>query len=169
MKKSICWNFQIRCITSKSWLKRHVNDVYVKEARTQELRSRSAFKLLEIQEKHKIFRKNDVVVDLGCSPGGWCLITKKYVSKVVGVDLLPMEAIDGVEFIQGDFLDKSVQRRIIQYVRPEEHSARTAAGVGVPCINVIISDMLHNSTGIFECLCTHIYIGVNMYVMMQVF
>ena len=158
---------QVRSITSKSWMKRHVNDVYVKEAKVQDLRSRSAFKLLEIHEKHKIFRKNDVIVDLGCSPGGWCLIAKRFVSftnslggKIIGVDLLPMESIEHVEFIQGDFLRIDTQRSIIRSVCGSNHthvndmlsnpiSSSTTAIITpfIPCINVIMSDMLHNSTG----------------------
>jgi len=121
--------------SSKQWLSRHVKDKYVRSATEQDLRSRGAFKLLQLNEKHRFLKPSSCVVDLGAAPGGWSVaMTRQGLARrVVAVDLLTMDPIDGVEFIQGDFTDPGVQSKVID----------AAAGH----IDVICSDMLANTTG----------------------
>lgn len=95
-----------RSKTSNQWLREHFNDPYVKKAHKEGFRSRSAFKLQEIQLKDRIIKPGMVVVDLGAAPGGWCQLLTKWVGeqgKVIALDILPMDYLPGVEFIQGDF------------------------------------------------------------------
>ena len=95
---------------SKRWLRRQLNDPYVKQAKALGYRSRSAFKLLEIQEKERILNPGMHILDLGCAPGGWSqVMTHIPQVSVVGVDLLPTAPIANLEFLQGDFLDAAVQ------------------------------------------------------------
>jgi len=122
--------------SSKQWLSRHVKDKYVISAADQGLRSRSSFKLLQLNEKHRFLKPSSCVVDLGAAPGGWSVaMTRQGLARrVVAVDLLAMDPIDDrVKFIQGDFTDPDVQRKVID----------AAAGH----IDVICSDMLANTTG----------------------
>ena len=98
-----------RSKSSKKWLAEHFDDLYVKKAQQQGLRSRSAFKLLELQEKHRLVRPGMVVVDLGAAPGGWCQVVLPIIGengRVFALDLLEMEPLVGVEFIRGDFTDE---------------------------------------------------------------
>lgn len=98
----------------KQWIERHVNDFYVKESRRLNYKSRAAFKLIEINEKFKILKNNHNVLDLGCAPGGWLQVIAKHVKgkKIVGVDLLKTDCINGVKIFQGDFNDLEVQDKI---------------------------------------------------------
>ena len=92
--------------SSKRWLAEHFDDPYVKLAQKQGLRSRSAFKLLELQDKYRFIRPGMIVVDLGSAPGGWCQVTQSLLGdngRLIAVDILPMEPLCGVQFIQGDF------------------------------------------------------------------
>ena len=92
--------------SSKQWLRRHVNDPYVQRSKREGYRSRSAYKLTEIDERDKLLRPGQVVVDLGAAPGGWSQVLARRVGragKVVAIDLLEMEPVSGVTFIQGDF------------------------------------------------------------------
>lgn len=90
--------------SSKDWVRRQMNDPYVAKARALGYRARAAFKLLEIDERFKVLKPGQVVVDLGCAPGSWCQIAEKLGSKkVVGIDLLACEPLAGVELIVGDF------------------------------------------------------------------
>jgi 23S rRNA (uridine2552-2'-O)-methyltransferase len=92
--------------SSKRWLQEHFSDPYVQQAQRLGYRSRSVFKLLELQERDKLFRPGMTVVDLGAAPGGWSQVVVKALGKkgrVVALDILPMEPLDGVEFILGDF------------------------------------------------------------------
>jgi len=99
--------------TSKRWLLRQLNDPYVKQAKSLGYRSRSAFKFQEIQEKECIVKPRYRMLDLGCAPGGWCQIMGSIPDvQVVGVDLLPMEALPNVDFIQGDFSFPEIQEKI---------------------------------------------------------
>src|SRR6187455_794110 len=96
--------------SSKQWLRRHVNDPYVQRSRKEGYRSRSAYKLTEIDEKDKLLRPGQVVVDLGAAPGGWSQVAAKRVGKtgrVVAIDLLAMDPVPGVDFVQGDFIKGS--------------------------------------------------------------
>jgi 23S rRNA (uridine2552-2'-O)-methyltransferase len=89
--------------SSKRWLQRHVSDAYVRKAKEKGYRSRSAFKLLELDEKHKILKSGSVVIDLGAAPGGWSQVATGKARRVVAIDLLDMAPIRGVEFQKGDF------------------------------------------------------------------
>ena len=95
--------------SSKQWLRRHVTDPYVREARAQGYRSRAAFKLLEIDAREKLLRPGMTVVDLGAAPGGWSQVAAARVApggRVIAVDLLPIAPISGVTVLQGDFRDR---------------------------------------------------------------
>src|SRR5579872_5284018 len=97
--------------SSRRWLKEHFSDPYVKQAQQAGYRSRAVYKLLEIQERDRLFKPGMTVVDLGAAPGGWSQLVATLVKpkgKVIALDLLPMEPIEGVEFIQGDFSDENV-------------------------------------------------------------
>ena len=92
--------------TSKQWLRRHVTDPYVRQAKAQGYRSRSAFKLLQIDAKEKILKPGQLVVDLGAAPGGWSQVAAEKVKpagRVIAVDLLPIAPISGVTALKGDF------------------------------------------------------------------
>ena len=101
--------------SSKPWLRRHVTDSYVRKAKEKGYRSRAAFKLLEIDEKHKILKPGFVVLDLGAAPGGWSQVAAQKVrpgGRVVAVDLLDMEPVAGVEFQKADFRDFAFDGRV---------------------------------------------------------
>jgi 23S rRNA (uridine2552-2'-O)-methyltransferase len=125
-----------RSLSSQKWLERQLNDPYVARAKREGYRSRAAFKLLEIDEKYKILKAGQRVVDLGAAPGGWSQIAAKVVGpkgKVVGIDLLPIDPMAGVEFIELDFLDDSAPGQLIEML-------------GGPA-DVVMSDMAANTTG----------------------
>lgn len=101
-----------RKVSSTRWLQRQLNDPFVIMAKKEGYRSRAAYKLIEIDEKFKIFRKGQVVADLGAAPGGWCQVAankilagKPYGGRVIAIDLLDMQEIDGVKFLKQDFLE----------------------------------------------------------------
>ena len=128
-----------RTISSTRWLQRQLNDPFVKEAKIQGFRSRSAFKLLEIDNKFNLLKKGYNVLDLGSAPGGWCQVAAQKVgvksseNLVVGLDLKQCEAIMGVTFFEIDFLDEE------QFLEFENSIDKK--------FNVILSDMAPNSTG----------------------
>ena len=128
-----------RTTSSTRWLQRQLNDPFVKEAKIQGFRSRSAFKLLEIDDKFSLLKKGYNVLDLGCAPGGWCQVAAQKVgvksseNLVVGLDLKQCEAIVGVTFFEIDFLDEE------QFLEFENSIDKK--------FNVILSDMAPNSTG----------------------
>ena len=127
-----------RSKSSKQWLKEHFEDEYVRQSKKSGLRSRASFKLLEIQEKDKIFKGGMTVVDLGAAPGGWSQIAAKLVGKsgkVIASDILPMDALQGVEFVQGDFTEDQVLQELLLML-PREGA------------DLVISDMAPNMTGI---------------------
>lgn len=100
--------------SSKEWLRRHVTDQYVKQARKQGYRSRAAFKLLQIDSTEKLFRPGHTVVDLGAAPGGWSQVAAERVKpggRVIAIDLLPIAPISGVTVHQGDFRQISIDVR----------------------------------------------------------
>jgi 23S rRNA (uridine2552-2'-O)-methyltransferase len=122
--------------SSRRWLERQLNDPYVVRAKREGFRSRSAFKLAEIDDKHRLLRPGALVVDLGAAPGGWSQMAKKRVGergRVVAVDVLEMVPIDGVEFLHRDFLDPQAPERL-------------KAMLGGPA-DVVLSDMAANTTG----------------------
>ena len=128
-----------RTLSSQKWLERQLNDPYVARAKREGYRSRAAFKLLEIDEKHHILKPGQRVVDLGAAPGGWSQIAARKVGstegkgKVVGIDLLPIDPMPGVEFVQLDFLDESAPDLLIEMIGGRA--------------DVVMSDMAANTTG----------------------
>jgi 23S rRNA (uridine2552-2'-O)-methyltransferase len=123
--------------SSKQWLRRHVNDPYVQRSKKEGYRSRSAYKLMEIDERDKVLKPGMLVVDLGAAPGGWSQVAAKRVGPkgaVVAIDLLPMEPISGVTVLMADFAaDEGVDA-------VEKNMARKA--------DVVLSDMAPNMSGI---------------------
>jgi 23S rRNA (uridine2552-2'-O)-methyltransferase len=127
-----------RKLSSKLWLERQLNDPYVARARREGMRSRAAFKLMEIDDKARFLKKGARIVDLGAAPGGWAQVAAKRVhapaqGRVVGIDLLDIDPLPGVEFTQLDFLDPSAP-------------AKLKAMLGGPA-DVVLSDMAANATG----------------------
>ncbi len=128
-----------RSLSSKLWLERQLNDPYVARAKHEGLRSRAAFKLIEIDDRHRLLKGGARVVDLGAAPGGWSQVAAKRVGagerkgRVVAIDLLEMTPIAGVEFVQLDFLDARAPDAI-------------KALLGGPA-DVVLSDMAANATG----------------------
>jgi 23S rRNA (uridine2552-2'-O)-methyltransferase len=123
--------------SSKRWLVRHLNDPYVALAKKDGYRSRAAYKLIEIDKRFNILKKDSLVVDLGAAPGGWAQVASKICSKnaVIAVDLLDIEPINNVSFIKGDFLDSSTTNSI----RNELNGRKP---------DVIMSDMAPSTCGI---------------------
>jgi 23S rRNA (uridine2552-2'-O)-methyltransferase len=100
--------------SSKEWLRRHVSDPYVRKARQEGYRSRAAYKLLEIDQKHALFKPGMTVLDLGAAPGGWSQVAAQKVmpgGRVVAIDVLEMAPISGVNIIKGDFRQVSIENR----------------------------------------------------------
>lgn len=124
--------------SSRRWLHEHFSDPYVKQAQQFGYRSRSVYKLLEIQERDKLFRPGMHVVDLGAAPGGWAQLVSKLVGKkgrVIALDLLPIEPIENVEMIQGDFSDDAILEELL-------------ASMGDKQVDWVLSDMAPNMSGI---------------------
>ena len=128
--------------SSQKWLRRQINDPFVFKAKTEGWRSRSAFKIIEIDKKFKIFKKDHIVVDLGASPGGWSQFAVKIVGegRVIAIDLLPFDKIAGVEFVQCDFLADEAKSSIIDLLKNIPYNQKGKC-------NVVMSDMASNSTG----------------------
>ena len=123
--------------SSKRWLSEHFDDQYVKMAQQQGYRSRSAFKLVELQDKYDLVRSGMTVVDLGAAPGGWCQVAKPLVGesgRVIGLDILEMEPVHGVDFIQGDFTEDEPLREL-------------EAALGGQEVDLVLSDMAPNMSG----------------------
>lgn len=132
--------------SSTKWLKRQINDPFVKQAKEEGYRARSAFKIIEIDNKFKIFKKGKIVLDLGAAPGGWSQVVVEKVGrgKVFAVDILDMEGIEGVEFLQQDFLAEGAAENIINLINKNQP---THEGVVTRKCNVILSDMAENTCG----------------------
>ncbi len=128
--------------SSKKWLLRQVNDQFVEKARNEGWRSRSTFKIIEIDEKFKIFKKHKIIVDLGCAPGGWSqyCVGKVGEGNIVGIDLLPVSPIVGVNFMQLDFLTEEAPQRIIEELKKINHNKNGLC-------DIVLSDMAANTTG----------------------
>ena len=128
-----------RKLSSKLWLERQLNDPYVARARREGLRARAAYKLIEIDDKHRLLKSGARVVDLGAAPGGWSQVAAKRVGlaqgrgRVVAIDVLDMAPIAGVDFVRRDFLDARA---------PDEIKAL----LGGPA-DMVLSDMAANATG----------------------
>lgn len=132
-----------RSKTSNVWMKQHVKDPYVQRAKADGWRSRAVYKLLEIDEKDHLFRGGQTVVDLGAAPGGWSQLAVKRVGpkgRVIALDLLEMEPIHGVTFLQGDFSENEFLERL---------EAEISLGGKISGkVDLVISDMAPNLTGI---------------------
>jgi 23S rRNA (uridine2552-2'-O)-methyltransferase len=127
-----------RTRTSKSWMSEHISDSFVKQAQKDGYRSRAAYKLIEIDEKYNIFKENMVIVDLGSAPGSWSQLAANKIGmkgKVIALDLLEMQPVKKVEFIQGDFRDNKVLIEIEKKLNNLE-------------VDLVISDMAPNISGI---------------------
>lgn len=127
-----------RSNSSARWLAEHENDAYVQEARRLGYRCRAVFKLKELQEKDRILKPGQIVVDLGAAPGGWSQWARPLLGnrgKLIALDILPMEPVPDVEFICGDFREESVLKQLEQ-------------SVGGHAVDVVMSDMAPNMSGI---------------------
>ncbi|HEY0290419.1 MAG TPA: 23S rRNA (uridine(2552)-2'-O)-methyltransferase RlmE [Pseudomonas sp.] len=127
-----------RSKTSHNWLKEHFDDKYVKMAQKDGYRSRASYKLLEIQEKDKIIRPGMTVIDLGAAPGGWSQVTSRLIGgqgRLIASDILEMDSIPDVTFIQGDFTEDAVLTQILE-------------AVGNTQVDLVISDMAPNMSGL---------------------
>src|SRR5581483_4716313 len=105
-----------RSKSSHQWLQEHVNDPYVKQAQKDGYRSRASYKLIQLNEKDKLIRPGMLVVDLGSAPGGWSQVAARLVGdrgRVVATDILPMDPLKNVEFVQGDFTQEAVLSGIL--------------------------------------------------------
>lgn len=126
-----------RSKSSQRWLKEHFDDPFVKKAQSEGYRSRAVYKLKEIDEKECLIKPGMIIVDLGAAPGGWTqYVTEKIKSngRIVALDILPMDPLPDVDFIQGDFREDDVLRELIQLI----------PGAGV---DLILSDMAPNMSG----------------------
>jgi len=127
-----------RSKSSGQWLQEHFSDPFVQRAREEGLRSRAAFKLEEIDRAEKLFFPGAVVVDLGAAPGGWSQYAARRLAgrgTVYALDLLPMDAVADVIFLQGDFREQPVLDALL-------------AGLGGRCVDLVLSDMAPNMTGV---------------------
>ncbi len=123
-----------RSIASQKWLERQLNDPYVAAAQAQGWRSRAAFKLIEMDDKYTLLKRGARVVDLGAAPGGWSQVAvQRGATQVVGLDLLPVEAVPGAVFVEGDFNDPDMPARL-----------RALMGGAA---DLVLSDMAPNTTG----------------------
>jgi 23S rRNA (uridine2552-2'-O)-methyltransferase len=125
-----------RKASSTKWLERQINDPYVALAKQKGFRSRASFKIMEIDEKFKVFKKGYKVLDLGCAPGGWSQVVLNKVghSNILALDILPVQPIDGVKIILQDFLANDAESKILEEINGEKY-------------DVVMSDMAANTTG----------------------
>lgn len=127
-----------RSKSSRRWLDEHFDDAYVKKAQQQGYRSRAAYKLLEIQQKDRLIKPAQTVIDLGAAPGGWSQVAAELVGsqgRVIALDVLPMEPIAGVQCLQGDFTEQKVFNQLLSVLGPDK------AGL-------VLSDMAPNISGV---------------------
>lgn len=127
-----------RSKSSQRWLREHFSDPYVKQTQKDGYRSRASYKLLEIQEKDRLLRPGMTVIDLGAAPGGWSQVAAKIVGskgRVIASDILPMDSLADVEFVQGDFTEDAVFEELM-------------SRMGEDRADLVISDMAPNMSGI---------------------
>src|SRR6476619_7031779 len=127
-----------RKLSSKLWLERQLNDPYVAQAKRDGLRSRAAYKLIEIDDKHRFLKPGMTVVDLGAAPGSWSQVAAERLKgrgRIIALDLLPIAPIGGVEVIQGDFNETAVL-------------ASLEAALGSRRVDLVLSDMAPNLSGV---------------------
>jgi len=129
-----------RSKSSKHWLKEHFDDQYVKKSQEDGYRSRASYKLLELNQKDKLIKSGMTVVDLGAAPGGWSQIAAQLVGDkgmVVASDILHMDSLAGVEFVQGDFTEDAVFNQILSVLNDRP-------------VDLVISDMAPNMSGMVD-------------------
>lgn len=127
-----------RSKSSGRWLKEHVNDPFVKQAQKDGYRSRASYKLIALNERDKLIKPGMLVIDLGSAPGGWSQVASKMVGdsgKLIASDILPMDALPDVDFIQGDFTEETVFDEIMSVIADRP-------------VDVVISDMAPNISGV---------------------
>ena len=127
-----------RSKSSSRWLREHFDDVYVKKAQAEGLRSRAVFKLEELIERDHLLKPGMRVVDLGAAPGGWSQLVRQRLGDsgtVVALDILPMQGIGGVDFMQGDFREESVLRELESHLDGQK-------------LDLVLSDMAPNMSGV---------------------
>ena len=123
--------------SSRRWMNEHLNDEYVKKAQKEGYRCRAVYKLIEIIDNNQIITKGDRVLDLGAAPGGWSQVSAKIVGKngqVIASDILPIEEIPGVDFLQGDFTELLVYEELLSLTKGQK-------------MNTVLSDMAPNMSG----------------------
>ena len=123
---------------SKNWMQQHINDPYVKEAQRMGYRSRAACKLQEIQQKDQLVKPGMTIVDLGAAPGGWSQLASQWVGAkghVYAIDLLKMDPLPNVTFLQGDFTEQEIVENLLKLINDKP-------------VNLVISDLAPNLTGI---------------------
>jgi 23S rRNA (uridine2552-2'-O)-methyltransferase len=123
--------------SSHRWMNEHLNDEYVKKAQKEGYRCRAVYKLIEITDKNQIITKGDRILDLGAAPGGWSQFAAKIVGKtgqIIASDILPIEEITGVDFLQGDFTEMSVYKALLSLTKDQK-------------MNTVLSDMAPNMSG----------------------
>ena len=134
----------VRKSVNKQWLHDHINDPYVKLAQKEGYRARAAYKLKEIDEAEKLIKPGQIIVDLGCTPGSWAQYARRKLAgkegggihgRIIGLDLLPMEPIADVDFIQGDFREQAVADQLTQLLGGQK-------------LDLVLSDMAPNLSGI---------------------
>lgn len=126
--------------SSKAWIHEHINDEFVKRAQKEGYRARAAYKLTEIDDKDKLIKPGMIVVDLGATPGSWSQVVVQRLKgqgRVIALDLLEMQPINGVEFIQGDFREESVLKLLEQSLNNKQ-------------VDLVIADMAPNMSGIAD-------------------
>ena len=127
-----------RAKTSKAWMKEHVNDFFVKQAKKEGYRSRAAYKLLEIADRDRLLKPGMIVVDLGAAPGSWSQVASQKVGhkgKIIALDILEMAPLPGVEFIQDDFREERALLELRKHLGEQQP-------------DLVISDMAPNMSGI---------------------
>ena len=124
-----------RTNSSQRWLQRQLNDPYVQKAKAEGYRSRAAYKLIEINEKYNLIRPGMTIVDLGAAPGGWSQVLSRWGADqtLIALDLLEMDPLEDVTFIQGDFTDEDIYQELMSYAKDG--------------IDVVLSDMAPVTTG----------------------
>ena len=129
--------------SNRAWIERHINDPFVKRSRAEGYRARSVYKLTELDDREHLLRRGMTVVDLGAAPGSWTQIVRERLTdkngelkgRIIAMDILPMEPIDGVTFLQGDFREQEVADKLNEILGGDK-------------LDVVISDMAPNLSGI---------------------
>ena len=129
--------------SNRAWIERHINDPFVKRSRQEGYRARSVYKLIELNEKENLIRPGMCVVDLGAAPGSWTQVVREKLAgkdgevrgTIIAMDILPMDPIDGVTFLQGDFREQEVADKLTEIIGDKQ-------------VDLVLSDMAPNLSGI---------------------